>query len=192
MLSYEFRVGSPSGIYFSSWFACSKSTTLLQLHVDLQLLGDLVAGWNTLSGVTPRQWPNWENSMGRNWGSLSMIVLEPWSRRGSTVCPCHVLPSVECNDARTRYESVFLLCTVNYLCTVIASPTVQLFQALWNWFYVNFISIVYSLYTAMYSSWQIYCTEILYSTVQMFFSAQINLLAQQQQSRDHLINSRNL
>ena len=37
----------------------------------------------------------------------------------------------------------------------------------------------------MYISLQICCTELLYSTVQMFFHAQINLFAQPQQSRDH-------
>ena len=71
-----------------------------QLHVGLQYPGGLAAGWNTLPRVTPLQWPNWGNSMGRNWGSLSLIALAPRSRRRSTVCPCYVLPSVECSGAR--------------------------------------------------------------------------------------------
>ena len=32
-------------IIFSSWFASGKSTTPLQLHVDLQIPGGLIAGW---------------------------------------------------------------------------------------------------------------------------------------------------
>ena len=41
MLAYKLRVGTASGIYFSSLFASGKSTTLLQLHLDLQILGGL-------------------------------------------------------------------------------------------------------------------------------------------------------
>ena len=48
MLAYEFRVCTDSGLYFSSWFATGKLTTLLQLHVKIQILGGLVAGWNTM------------------------------------------------------------------------------------------------------------------------------------------------
>ena len=33
-------------------------------------------------------------------GSLSFEVLGTPLHRGSTVCPCHVLPSVECSNAR--------------------------------------------------------------------------------------------
>ena len=44
----------------------------------------------------------------------------------------------------------------------------------------------------MYSRLQMHSTEILYSTVQMVFGAQINLLALQQQSRGNFIISRNL
>ena len=45
-------------------------------------------------------WQNWGNSIGRNWVSLSLRTLATPLCRGSTVCPCHLLPSIECNDAR--------------------------------------------------------------------------------------------
>ena len=60
MLAYEFRIGTAS----SNWWASGKSTTLLQLHLDLQIPGCLVAGWNTLPGVIHLQWPYW----GTPWG----------------------------------------------------------------------------------------------------------------------------
>ena len=72
----------------------------LQLHVDLQIPGGLFAGWNKLPRVTPLHWPSWGNSMGRNWGSLSLIALAPRSCKCLTVCPCYVMQSVDCNDAR--------------------------------------------------------------------------------------------
>ena len=52
---FAYGVGTASGIYFSSLFAFGKSTNLLQLHVDIQILGGLVVSWNTLPGVAPLQ-----------------------------------------------------------------------------------------------------------------------------------------
>ena len=85
MLAYKFWVGTTSCIYFSSWFASGKPTTLLQLHLARQLLGDLVAVWNTLPGLTPLQWPNWRNSMWRKWGSLSFEGLGTLVAQGVNV-----------------------------------------------------------------------------------------------------------
>ena len=47
MLALGFRVGTASGIFFSSWLASGKLTTPLQLHVGLQYPGGLSACWNT-------------------------------------------------------------------------------------------------------------------------------------------------
>ena len=113
MLAHGFRVGTASGKYFSSWVASGKSTTPLQLHVDLQIPGSSVAGWNTLPGVTPLQWPNWGNSMGRNWGSLSFEGLGTPVAQEVTVCPCHVLPSVELRRAGA-FGAQFLKHTLIY------------------------------------------------------------------------------
>ena len=100
VLAHGFRVGTASGFIFSSWLASGKLTTPLQLHVGLQYPGGLAAGWNTLPRVTPLQWPTLGNSMWKNWGSNSLITLALALALDSTVCPCHFLPSVECNNAR--------------------------------------------------------------------------------------------
>ena len=39
MLAHGFRVGTASGIIFSSWLASGELTTPLQLHVGLQYFG---------------------------------------------------------------------------------------------------------------------------------------------------------
>ena len=54
IIAHELRLGTASGKYFSISFASGKSTTLLQLHMDLQILGGLVAGWNTLWGSSAK------------------------------------------------------------------------------------------------------------------------------------------
>ena len=62
--------------------------------MDLLILRGLVAGWNTLPGVIPLQWSNWSNSRG-NGIHLALRALATPSWRGLTVCPCHVLSSVD-------------------------------------------------------------------------------------------------
>ena len=150
MLAHGFRVGTASGIIFSSLFASGKLTTPLQLHVGLQFPGGLAAGLNTLPRVTPLQWANWGNYMGRNWESLSLIALAPYRSRRGQLCAlamcCHLFSAMMPDHALGI--SVFSLFTVNwfcvqlhYLCTLIARPTVQLFKA----------SYWYILYCALYS-----------------------------------------
>ena len=100
MLANGFRVGTASVIIFSSLFASGKLTTPLQLHVGLQFPGGFAAGWNTLPRVTPYSGQTGETPSGGSGDHLALKALAHRSRRGSTVCPFHVLPSVGCSDAR--------------------------------------------------------------------------------------------
>ena len=93
-------------------------TSLLQLHVEIQIPGFLVAGWNNLPGVT-YSGQTGETPLGGSGDHLALRALAPWSRRGSTVCPCHVLPSVGCSEARPCLGNKMLSFTVYTVCTCI-------------------------------------------------------------------------
>ena len=92
--------------------------SLLQLNVDLQFPGGLVAGWNTLTGVTPY----WGNSMGSNWGSLSFEGLFTQVAQGSNCGPlqsaaiCCFAIYLSFNEVNRQLSTCVLL--YSKLCTV--------------------------------------------------------------------------
>ena len=82
--AYELRVGTASGIYFSSWYASGKSTTPLQLPMNLQIHGGLDVGWMTTSGrsgsPTASKWDPLSfraQQGGLYWGPSSPTIIWP-------------------------------------------------------------------------------------------------------------------
>ena len=177
MLAYEFKVGTASGIYFSSWFAPGMLTTPIQLHVGLQYPGGLAAGWNTLPRVTPYSGQTGETPWGGIGDHLAWLPWHP-GRAGGQLCAlamcCHLLSAmmpdhvlgIRCFPFYLLFISVWNKHTAEHLCTAAIQTAEHLCTAVQS-----------HLYT-------LYC--LYFNTVQTFIGLHINLFSQPQQSHDKL------